>query len=297
MANSLAFKPTFRTLIPYLIGPVLLNLFVIVIPLAGAVYYSVHSTFNYELTFVGLKNYSELLSDEIFWFSLRNNIIIIVLSGFVQIGLGFVIAFAMVSSYIQWKRVIQAVFFLPVVLSPLVVSYLWQLILSSRNGMLNVILEAIGLEVLQRNWLADPDIVVFAICVPLTWQFTGLYMVIFLAGLTGIPKEILDCAEIDGANGFRRAIHIVIPLLKSTFNVTLLLVLAGGVRIFEQIYAMTGGGPGYSSMVLAQYAYTVGFGQNNHGYGSAIAIEMLLISFILIGVATKLVGGTKQNEY
>ena len=297
MSNSLAFKPSFRTLAPYLAGPVLLNLFVIAAPLAGAVYYSLHVTFNYELTFVGLENYVKLLSDEIFWFSLRNNIIIIVLSGFVQIVLGFIIAFAMQSNYIRWKRLVQAIFFLPVVVSPLVVSYLWQLILSTRNGMLNIMLESIGLGMLQRNWLADPQLVVFAICVPLTWQFTGLYMVIFLAGLTGIPREILECAEIDGANGFRRAIHIVMPLLKSTFNVTLLLVLAGGVRIFEQIYAMTGGGPGYSSMVLAQYAYSVGFGQNNHGYGSAIAIEMLLISFILIGVTTKLIGGTKQNDY
>ena len=163
--------------------------------------------------------------------------------------------------------------------------------------MLNKLLELIGLAGWQQNWLGDPKTVVYAICVPLVWQYIGLYMIIFLSGFTSIPQDVLDVAEIDGATGFKRVVHIILPLMKSTINVALLLVISGGVKIFDQIYAMSAGGPGYSSMVLAMYAYSKAFGENRHGYGAAIAVEMLIISLVLIAVMTKILGGTKQHEY
>jgi raffinose/stachyose/melibiose transport system permease protein len=297
MGMSVAFRLERRVLIGYLCVPVFLNLFVVVIPLIGAVYYSLFETYNYRMTFVGLSNFRELLTDRIFWHSLRNNILIIVLGGFTQIIIAFTIAVTMTTKYLAWKRALQAVFFMPVVVSSIVVSVLWKLIYSSRFGILNALLEGLGLQALARNWLGDPSIALFAVMVPLVWQYIGLYLVIFLAGLTGIPQDILDVASIDGASGFRKAIHIVIPLLKGTINVALILVLSGGLKIFEQVYAMTGGGPGYSSMVLAQYAYTMAFSRNNHGYGAAIALNILVISLIFVVGATKVIGGTRQNEY
>jgi raffinose/stachyose/melibiose transport system permease protein len=166
---------------------------------------------------------------------------------------------------------------------------------SSQFGVINPLLGALGLQGLEQNWLSDPKIIMVSVSIPLAWQFIGLYLVILLSGFTSIEREILEAAEVDGATGFARTIHIILPLMKNTINVSLLLCISGGIKIFDQIYALTAGGPGYASSVLAMYGYDVTFQQANYGYGSAISIAMLVISLVVIIILSKVRGATRQD--
>lgn len=166
----------------------------------------------------------------------------------------------------------------------------------NQTGVFNTLLRLVGLESLQQNWLADPKIVMTSICIPLAWQFIGYYLVILLSGMSAIDKEILEVAEIDGATGLKKSVYIILPLMKNTISVVMLLSVTGSIKIFDQVFAMTGGGPGYASNVLGMYSYIVSFKQANYGYGSAISISMLIISLLLIGVMSLIKKAVSRND-
>jgi raffinose/stachyose/melibiose transport system permease protein len=121
------------------------------------------------------------------------------------------------------------------------------------------------------------------VSIPLVWQYIGYYMVILLSAISSIDTEIFESAELDGANGFQRSIYIVLPLIKNTMLVCLTLCIAGNMKAFDNIYAMTAGGPGTSSMVMAMYGYQVSFNQQNMGYGSCISVGIFVLSLLVIG--------------
>jgi len=121
------------------------------------------------------------------------------------------------------------------------------------------------------------------ISIPLVWQYIGMYLVIILAAMTAISPEVLEMAELDGAGTVRRAIHITFPLIKNTLIICLMLCISGNMKAFDHIYAMTRGGPGYASTVMALYSYNVSFMQMNMGYGTALSIGILVLSIALVG--------------
>jgi raffinose/stachyose/melibiose transport system permease protein len=294
--TSTLYTVKFRRVAPYFILPMLLYVFMVLTPLAGAVYYSLNNTYNYKLVWVGVENFVRLLKDEIFWLSLKNNLIVILVSVFGQMGPAFVIMAMMTTRLIRGKKFVQSTFFFPVVISPLVTAYIWKVMYSNQYGVINKLLEILGLAGLQQNWLADPKIIMLTISIPLAWQYIGFYLVILLAGLTSIDADLLAAAEIDGATGVKRTLYVILPLMKGSINVGLLICISGGIRIFDQIYAMSMGGPGYASSVLAMYAYNISFPQNDYGYGSSISVAMLVISFTAIAVLTKVRRATVQDE-
>jgi raffinose/stachyose/melibiose transport system permease protein len=149
---------------------------------------------------------------------------------------------------------------------------------------------------LQKDWLANPKIVLISIGIPLAWQFIGFYLVILLAGVTNIDPEIFDVAMMDGATGMKLFLYIVLPLLKNTINVSLVICISGSIKIFDVVYGMTLGGPGYASTVLAQYAYSVSFEQANYGYGASISIIMLIISLVLVSVFNMFTRSRSNDE-
>jgi raffinose/stachyose/melibiose transport system permease protein len=165
----------------------------------------------------------------------------------------------------------------------------------TQTGLINNLLVAIGLGSFQQNWLSNPKIIMLSIGIPLAWQYIGYFLVILFAGFSNVDKDVLESAEIDGASGFKRSIYIILPLMKTTINVTVLICVTGGIKIFDQIYALTGGGPGYASEVLSMYTFTTSFSSGNYGYGSSISIAMLLISLTIILILSKLRGGVKQD--
>ena len=285
-SNSILYKPTLKRLVPWLAPAVVLYGVMVFLPIVGAFWHSLHSDLNFQFRFVGLKNYVELVSDPDFWFAFRNNLIILGLSLVFQISVAFIIAAMMNNRQIRLAKFYRAVMFFPVVLSAVVVAFIWLLVYNIDHGLLNTILRAIGLPQLAQAWLDNPHIVIYSVTVPLIWQYIGLFLVIFLAGLSSLPPELLEAAEIDGANGLQKMRHVTLPLLASTWRVVLILAISGAVKVFEQPYVMTRGGPGISSTVLSQYAYDMSFGRLRLTYGSTVAVGMLFISLVLIILAS-----------
>ena len=291
------FNPKYSTVLLFIFIPILLYLFVIFVPLGRAFHYSLHSGTRFQLDyFIGLGNYIRLFSDPVFWISLGNNAIIVGSGIIVQLPLAFVLACILYFGRVRFSSYFRAVFFFPVIISPVVVSLLWLIMYHFQFGLLNNLLILMGLEDSRRNWLGEPNIAIFAITAPLVYQYLGLVLVILLSGMTGISKDVLEMAEIDGASGFRRAIFIILPLLKNTINVCLVLNISGGVRIFEQVLIMTRGGPGTSTMVMAYYSYLHSFTHGNIGYGSTIAIMMLIISLVVIFIMFMFRRGFKTDD-
>ncbi len=294
--SSILYQIKFRKVLFYFLIPILLYLFIVILPLCTAFYYSLNMTTNFTLVWNGLDNYVKILSDDIFWLSLKNNIFIMIFAIITQLVPAFIIMVMISTGYVFKSKFVQSVFFFPCVISAIVVSYLWQIMYDNQTGVFNTLLRLVGLESLQQNWLADPKIVMTSICIPLAWQFIGYYLVILLSGMSAIDKEILEVAEIDGATGVKKSVYIILPLMKNTISVVMLLSVTGSIKIFDQVFAMTGGGPGYASNVLGMYSYIVSFKQANYGYGSAISISMLIISLLLIGVMSLIKKTVSRND-
>ncbi len=282
MTSSVLFRPSFKKLVLYLGPGAVLYGLIVFVPIIGAFWHSLHTDFNFQFRFVGLGNYEEMVTDPDFWFAFRNNLIILGLSLVFQISVAFMIAVMMNSRQVKFPGFYRTVLFFPVILSPVVVGFIWTLVYNIDRGLLNSFLRAIGLETWTQLWLDNPDIVIYSVTVPLMWQYIGLFVVIFLAGLSSIPAELLESAEIDGANGFQKTVHVTFPLLAGTWKVVLILAISGAVKIFEQPFVLTRGGPGIASTVLAQYAYDMSFGRAKLTYGSTVAVGMLVLSFALI---------------
>ncbi len=278
-----ALRPNRGRFIAYLLPGILLYSFVLVIPIFIAVYYGFFDwSGGSKLTFIGLDNYKEILHDDTFFYSLRNNIIIIVACLIWQLGLAFVFALLLNNKGIWFKSIHRTFFYFPSVLSASILGFVWRSIYDYNYGLLNGILNAIGRPDLQEAWLAS-DYVLVAVIVPIIWQYVGYWMIIILAGLSSIDTEILEMAEIDGANGIQKALHITLPLIKNTMIVCMTLCIAGNLKVFDHIFTMTYGGPGTQSMVVSLWAYRVSFISYRMGYGNAMSIVILFISVILIG--------------
>jgi raffinose/stachyose/melibiose transport system permease protein len=269
--------------------------FVVILPLFTSLYYSL---FNYSggsmMKFIGFQNYAQLIKDMDFWNAFKNNLIIIVLCLVGQIGIAMIITAFMTSKLLRFKTFHRNVIFLPVVISAVVVGFLWTIIYNKDYGFLNVIMKSIGLGSLIQPWLDDPKIVMGSVSIPIIWQYIGFYLVIFLSAFQSISPDIFESAEIDGATGIKRAWYITIPLLKDTMKIAIMLCIAGNMKIFDQIFVMTGGGPGSSSTVLAQYAYQNSFIMFKLGYGSAISIGILILSITIILISRIIGGGNKD---
>ena len=259
-----------------------LTIFTAIIPLVLAFYYSFFDWMGGPMKPVGLLNYINLLNDSIFWQSLKNNIIIVGMCSVGHLVPAFILAVLLSGRWMKLRAVYRFCIFLPVVLSPIVVGFIWRMIYNSKYGLLNAALKALGLQELIYPYLDRPETVILFATFPIVWQYIGLYMVIFLASIQGIPEDILNVAELDGASNLQRARHIVFPLTYETIKVAILLSISGNMKVFDHIYSLTSGGPGNASTVLAMYAYKSTFTMMKVSYGSAISISTLVISLMII---------------
>jgi raffinose/stachyose/melibiose transport system permease protein len=192
------------------------------------------------------------------------------------------------------RYVLRVVIFMPTVLSPLAVSYIWRFIYQPR-GPLNGFLESIGLGELQKVWLADPSTAIWTILIVMVWQTTGLVMVIYLAGLAGVPQELEEAAAIDGANAWQRFRHIVFPLLRPSFVIASTLMLIQGLRVFDQVMALTGGGPFNATETLATQVYKQTFAYGQFGYGAALSLVLTILIIVTSLIQLALVRGKEEN--
>ena len=279
-----AFQPSTQAIWLFLLPGLVVYGGVVLTPLIGGFWYSLHETRDFQFSWVGLRNYADLWRDGDFWFTLRNNFVIIVLSVIFQITTAFVIAVLMNSRLVIAPRFLRTAIFFPVILSPVVTSFVWILVFDIDLGLLNSTLEAVGLDRLRQRWLDDPDIVIYSVTTALVWQYIGLFLVIFLAGLSAINQEMLEAAEVDGATTFQKTVYVIFPQLAGTWSVAMVLAISGGLKIFEHVFIMTGGGPGLSSTVVAQYAYSQSFLRAQFAYGNTVAIAIVVLSLALVSL-------------
>ena len=274
----------------FLIAPgLIIYVFVVIVPLFTALGYSFTDwAIGPNKQFIGLKNYAVLLKDRIFWASLKNNLIIVFANVLIQMGIAFFLTVLLSSRHTKMKGFHRTVIFLPVVLSAVVVGYIWQMMYSSDYGILNALLRAVGLEKLIMPWLDSPKVVIYAVTVPLIWQYLGVPLMIFMSAVQGISKEIYEVCELDGVSGIQKARYITFPLIFDSIKVAVMLSISSNMLVFTHIYVLTGGGPGTSSMVLAQYAYNTSFVSMKLGYGSTISIGIFIISFVIVILFRKL---------
>lgn len=284
-------RPKNRTIFLYLLIPVLLYTFAVFVPLLTAGYYSFFEwKGGPKKSFIGIENYVALLKDTLFWQAFSHNIYLVVVCIIGQIGLAFVFVLIINARVVKLKGIHRTFGFFPSTISAVAIGFIWSMIYEYRYGLINWFLEMIGQEEKKQVWLNNPKWALVLVSIPLVWQFIGYYMVIILSAISSVDQEIFEVAELDGANGWQRAIYIVFPLIKNTLLVCVTLCVAGNMKAFDHIYQMTNGGPGNASNVMALYGYTVSFRQSNMGYGSAVSIGIFVVSLLVIGGSQKLIG-------
>ena len=225
--------------------------------------------------FVGLSNYAAIFSDETLRSSIGHTLLIAVLMVIFSNVIGLILALILRTNF-KLKNVYRALFFLPFALSYLATGYVWQYILSY-EGPLNQFLAAIGLEEFQRVWLADPDLAIYMIALVMIWQYTGLTMVIYLSGLEGIPEELDDAVAVDGASKWMKFRRVTLPLLAPAVTTAMTLTMIWGLASFDQIIALTGGGPVGATETLATVVWRYTFKYGMYGHGSALAVILMLV--------------------
>ncbi|HOO27457.1 MAG TPA: sugar ABC transporter permease [Lachnospiraceae bacterium] len=283
-------KPKASTVIAYLAIPFVWYVFSVFVPLITAMFYSLFEwKGGPQKSFIGLENYSKLISDGTFWMSFGHNLFLVVACIIGQIGLAFIFVLMINSRLVKLKGIHRTFGFFPSTISAVALGFIWKMIYDNKRGVLNWFLTAIGRDDLTKVWLNDKSIIMLLVAIPLVWQFIGYYMVILLSGIAAIDTEIFEVAEIDGANAVQRAIYIVMPLLKNTLLVCVTLCVAGNMKAFDHIYTMTEGGPGTASMVMAMYGYKISFEQMNMGYGSAISVGIFVVSLLVIAGSQALI--------
>lgn len=236
------------------------------------------------MTFIGFDNYARLMRDEDFWHSAWNNIWLMFLSLVFNTGLAFFLALAVSSKLVRFRRFYRFTIFLPVILSGIVVGYLWKMIYNEVPGLLNTLLNLLGLSHWRQLWLGDSDIAMTSISFIRIWKVMGMHLVVYLASLQNIPSDVLDAAEVDGATGFKRIRYIIAPMMMGTIRVSMLLSIADSLKIFDIIYSTSKGGPGNASSVMSFLTYRTGFEFFNLGYSNAMAIASVIIGGIIVGV-------------
>ncbi len=287
--------PSIPNLLLGVLPTVLLFAFIFLFPLIFCVRYSLFDwTGGNTQNFVGLQNFAQLLHDASFWKSFTNTLLITVMVVIGQVGIGLFVAVVLVLNFVKYRELHRTAYFLPVVLSPVVVGLVWTIIYNSRNGILNLVLGKFGITNFPL-WLDNPSLVLLSVSIPVIWQYFGLYMIMFLGALHNIPETVLESATLDGVNGRQKMFKIMLPLIYPTFKVAVMLCVSGTLKIFDHIFVLTGGGPGESSMTMTLYNYNVSFTMMQFSYGSAVSLGIICISLVITFFTMKSMGG-KQYE-
>ncbi|WP_454117458.1 carbohydrate ABC transporter permease [Microbacterium lacticum] len=264
-----------------LVGPALLVFCAFVIlPVILAAYYGFFSWNGYgkPTQFVGLRNYGVILTDPDFLEALGHNGFIVVMSLVLQGPIALALAL-LLNRKMRFQSLIRVLIFVPYVISEVVVGIGWSLLLST-EGALNGLLDKLGLGALAADWLADPAIAIWTLLGIITWKYIGFAVILFLAGLQGIPDELTEAAQIDGASFWQIQRHITLPLLGPTIRIWAFLSIIGSLQLFDLVWIVWGQ---YVSSIagtstMATYMVSNGRMAGNYGYGSAVAVVMFLIS-------------------
>lgn len=268
----------------YVAPAVLIFVFFLAFPVAFAVWLAFHSwnglTPLGDAAYIGFSNFKDLIHDEVFRQALKNTVFFTAVTTALQMLVAFLLAFTLWYYKIRFANLLRGLFFFPTVISMVVVGLTWHQMLVV-GGPVSEVFASLGLD--NIGWLTNSNLVMWVVAWVSTWQWAGWTMVLMLAGMMGVPNQLVQAAKIDGAGGFAIARTIVLPLIGHVTALALLLNVIGGFQVFDTIYVLTGGGPNHASEVLGTYTYWQAFsafGPGELGYASAIAVMMILVLFV-----------------
>lgn len=244
-----------------------------------------------EMDFIGLKNYKVLMKDALFWKSALHSFSLALFSALSLIGYLFISI--ILASKIKGADLLRKIYLIPMLLASVAIAQLWMKIYHPSNGMLNIMLVAIGIED-PPAWLADANLALYAIIIPIIWQYAGFYILIYYAALKNIPESLVEAARIDGASPWQIALKIKLPLIMNVIKVTIVLAVVGSLKYFDLIYVMTGGGPNGASEVMASYMYQKAFKGFDFGYASAIGFFLLVICLVVTYIIRRFTAANKD---
>ncbi|MDD3641311.1 MAG: sugar ABC transporter permease [Atribacterota bacterium] len=284
------------TIILFLLPAFILLSMFLVYPIFRSAYYSLFNWkgFGPAVDYIGIENYTRLLTDKIFLKAVKNGILIVIFSLVIQLPIAMGLAL-IVGRDIPGKAFFRAIFFMPYILSEVITAIMWLILYNPnpRRGFLNAIINII--PVLEpQAWLADTRLVLPAIFVVLTWKYVGFHMLLYITGLQNIPRDIEEAALIDGVNSRQMVTHITLPLLAGTIKTSIYLSIIGSLQVYALVWIMTRGGPVNASEVMSTYMYRYSFVRFELGYGSAVAIIMLLISLTFSIIYLRLTRNTEN---
>ena len=229
--------------------------------------------------FIGLENYQDALTSDVFRQAVGNNTLIIVLSLALQIPFSLGLA-VLLNRRFPGRAIFRLLFFLPYVLSEAITGIVFSLLLQP-DSLVDTALQRVGLEGLIQDWLGNTDIVMITLFVIISWKYFGFHMILLLAGLQGIPREIEEAALIDGAGRWQAFRYVTFPLIGPTLRVSVFLSVIGALQLFDIVWVMTGGGPLNASTTMAVNMFKTGFEKQQMGYGSAFAVLLFLCALVV----------------
>jgi len=267
-------------------------------PAFRTIYDSFFTIEGMDATFVGLANYRDLMGDETFWIAVRNTFIWSFVAPVLDVATGLLLALALYAG-VPFARFLRVAWFTPVLLSYVVVAILWMWIYNYDWGMLNVLLRTVGLDALASSWLGDPKLALASLIVTHAWKWAGFNMVVCLAAIHSLPKEVLEAADLDNCGWGAKLRFIIIPMLRPTLLSLYILAFIGKMKIFDLVWIMTQGGPLWATETVSTYVYKRAFNWNTFdlGYPSAIATVWFLVVCASVIILNRVLGSRERLEY
>lgn len=238
------------------------------------------------MQFTGTQNYKDLFTDRVLYIALINNLLFMIFTVGIQAALGLFIA-VLLRSKPAGSNLFKGIFFMPVVMAPVIIAAIFRIIMDANVGSLNTLLRTIKLNFLAVSWLGDPRFALASIMIVNVFEWMGFSMIIYYAGLLSIPEEIYESAKIDGSSFWNTLFRITLPMIKGTTTTLIVLGIVGSLKTFDIVVMLTGGGPGRSTEFLTTFLYKRAIEEFNGGSAAAIGVVILVIAVILSGIQIK----------
>ena len=277
-------------IIIFLLPALILFCGILIAPIVMSGYYSFFDWNGIgDKTFIGFSNYAELFSSNSIGFmkALGNALLLALLSVGLQLPLALLLALVL-GKGIKGERIFLSIFFMPVLISTVVIGQLWLKIYNPDYGILNVLLRSLGLESWTRIWLGTKATALGAVFVPILWQYVGYHMLLLYAGVKSVPKELREAAMLDGATDSQINRHIVLPYIKPIIRISVIFAVTGSLKSFDLIYVLTNGGPLHATEVPSTLMINMLFLRNRYGMGSAIAALLIILCFVFALVINRI---------
>lgn len=270
-----------RTGFLFILPALIFYLIFFVQPFVNTIYYSLTdwNGVNPTKQFIGFDNYVRMANDRLLWLSLSHNVTWIIVGTVAPIVIALPLALIL-SNLGRGRLFFQTGYFMPHILSGVVIAMIWGWIYNPLFGLLNYVLRAVGLDGLTRAWLGDPNTALLAIIAAAVWGYFGFCLVIFMAGLQNLDVDQIEASRIDGANAVQRFWYVIVPQMRYVLNMVIVYTLIGGFNVFDIAYVMTRGGPANHTELIGTYTYKMAFQENRIGYGATLAMLMMVLSLV-----------------